>query len=349
MKIAIIPNFPLSVVNGGFERQCTESLLALQRQGLNAEFLNWGDVSCDYDILHLFGLDVTWERLISFVAKDKPVVVSALAGSSALRWQPKMAKCFRAIDFLTRRRNSRWSILSYVARNADVIVCVNSTDQASIAQLHNVSPERFRIVPNGVPKSRFNGDPGLVKRALGISEYVLFVGSIIRRKNPLLLAEVLHELGLPGLFLGDSMSAEHEYGQKFSRYISSRPNLRWIKNIPYDDPLIDSIYSGCRLFVLPSANETQPLAALEAIAAGAPVLLADKGYAKAAPFAGRVQTTVLSKGALIDSVQKSFATVRRSQKSSELLSEFSWDRSALRLIEIYKATLEARVEKSAVR
>ena len=57
-----------------------------------------------------------------------------------------------------------------------------------------------------------------------------------------------------------------------------------MRQLNHDDPLLDSAYAAATLFCLPSQNEGQPQALLEAMAAGNRAVIADRPWANFPPF-----------------------------------------------------------------
>jgi glycosyltransferase involved in cell wall biosynthesis len=97
----------------------------------------------------------------------------------------------------------------------------------------------------------------------------------VPRKNPLVLAEVLRDMGVPGVFIGGVSQAEKAYGDSFEKVVGAVPSLLWIRGLAHDDPILASAYSAAAVFCLPSSAEVQSASALEAMAAGRPIVLGE--------------------------------------------------------------------------
>jgi glycosyltransferase involved in cell wall biosynthesis len=158
---------------------------------------------------------------------------------------------------------------------ADVIVPNSASEADMLARLLELPRELFMPVMNGVD-TRFAHppDPGLFRGRFGIEgPFVLTVGNIETRKNQLNLVRALSAHGPPLVMVGDVREpgyAEHVFAEAGSRTRSLGP-------IAHDDPLLASAYGACSVFVLPSTLETPGLAALEAAAAGAPLVITSEG------------------------------------------------------------------------
>ncbi|MBA4386552.1 MAG: hypothetical protein C0404_01145 [Verrucomicrobia bacterium] len=110
---------------------------------------------------------------------------------------------------------------------------------------------------------------------------------------------------------------------------------RWLRHLSNDDPLLLSAFAACRLFVLLSEKETQPISVLQAMACNKPILLADAAYTIHSPFdaATTVQLTPLS--ALDTSIMKAWD----SGLALSLSMEFTWPFVAKQLVDIYESII----------
>lgn len=71
--------------------------------------------------------------------------------------------------------------------------------------------------------------------------------------------------------------------------ITASPNLKWIPELNYDDPLLSRAFAAAKALCLPSIAETRPFVALEAMAAGTTVILRDFPYAYQPPFENSIK------------------------------------------------------------
>ena len=181
--------------------------------------------------------------------------------------------------------------------------------------------------------TRYSTPASIFSDKFGLNGFALYVGNIIKRKNPLLLAECLNEMGLIGVFIGQQMSVEVEYGKMFKNLIERSPNLTWIPNLDYNDSVLSSAFSAAKVLCLPSEAETQPVVALEAMAAGTPVILGDYPYAYQTPFE---EAFKVNPGRKEDLKTAILCATNQSQPAAiKLSSEYSWKMIAERLMTVY--------------
>jgi glycosyltransferase involved in cell wall biosynthesis len=158
---------------------------------------------------------------------------------------------------------------------ADVIVPNSAIEADMLATVLDLPRERFMPVMNGVDvRFAHPPDQAVFRARFGIAgPFLLTVGNIETRKNQLNLVRALPADGSPLVIVGNIR--EPRYAQRVFAEGGSR--LRFLGPIGHDDPLPASAYAACSAFVLPSMLETPGLAALEAAAAGAPVVITSEG------------------------------------------------------------------------
>ncbi|MGI0014865.1 MAG: glycosyltransferase, partial [Nitrososphaera sp.] len=142
---------------------------------------------------------------------------------------------------------------------------------------YGVSPQRCVVIPNGIPIPRTNRDVDQPSRA-GTLEYPVigWVGRMVPIKGVSILLEAVAEMASnhfqPSLLLvGDGPERLVLEGKVRSLGISERVHFTGY----VEDPR--PFFSRMHLFALPSLHEGIPLALLEAMAAGIPVVAAAVG------------------------------------------------------------------------
>ncbi|MBX3052999.1 MAG: glycosyltransferase family 4 protein [Caldilineaceae bacterium] len=341
LRVRIAMIYPLSITLGGFEHQAIQTCRALQVAGVDAQLLDWNKADDEFDILHLFGASAHWYEISQAAAKKSRIVVTALGAPA--RWKQPL---FRWLGWAAMmggrilRQQSSYEQAYRSLRCASYIVCLNEFQRRFYQSAYQLPTTKTAVVPNGVPSSRYTGDAALFTAKYGIRDYVLFTGNIVERKRPLQLARVLKRCNWPGVFIGGTLNSasERAYAQEFESALKDAPNLIWIKGLAYDDPLLDSAYAGARALCLPSADESQPLSAMEAMAAGAPVILADLPYAHQAPFEKTVRCRLDDDLSLEHAIR--MITDAPAQHRHVLPEEYSWDKVAQQLVAVYQRVME---------
>jgi len=183
--------------------------------------------------------------------------------------------------FPRRGRRFHAQGLAAAAKRADLVITVSQSAAEELATHTAITPERIRIVPNGVDLE-IAGDAEVeaTRRELGLDDkpYVFWVGSLEPRKNVGLLVDAFvrwalhtdlpHRLVLagPAGWLEDEASVLAP-----ARRLGDR--VRTLGRV--GDPTLSALYRGADLFAFPSLHEGFGIPVLEAMAQETPVIAAD--------------------------------------------------------------------------
>jgi glycosyltransferase involved in cell wall biosynthesis len=169
----------------------------------------------------------------------------------------------------------RWQriVLPRIAQRAALVLTPSAFSRDEVVELLGVPADRVAVVPGGVD-GRFApaADPGPAQAAHGLADrpYVLTVASRTARKNLGVLDLAARRLAARGV---DLVAAGGDRPQ--FRNEQDTTGVRPLGHV--DDALLPGLYAGAAAFVLPSLYEGFGLTALEALAAGVPVVAADRG------------------------------------------------------------------------
>jgi glycosyltransferase involved in cell wall biosynthesis len=210
---------------------------------------------------------------------EERLVQAFAAGAPGAAMEPALA-AFRA-DLATARAAQAspaeampgfHDAVREMAHHADRLILLSERERDRLARI-GADTTRARIVRNPVDAGFFGAaDPALFRQHVGLTDFVLCVARLEPRKNQLMLVHALRDTGLPVVLVGQ---ATHDgYAQVLERHATA--DLRILGRLPAQSPLLASAYAAARVVVLPSWAEGAPLAALEAAAAGARLVLSDE-------------------------------------------------------------------------
>ena len=151
---------------------------------------------------------------------------------------------------------------------ADQLVLLSDYERSYLSAL-GARVDHAVTIHNGVDvETMRSGDPELFRARFGLRRYVLAVGRLEYRKNQALVALAARNLEVPLVLVG--APGDPGYAAHVKRLGGS--NVHFIERIE-DRALLASAYAGAEALVFPSWTEGAPLAAMEAGAAGTPLVL----------------------------------------------------------------------------
>ena len=214
------------------------------------------------------------------------------------------------------------TVVPHSARRAALVIAVSERTRQDLVELYGIEPERVVVTLHGVDPSFRPGEGAENGR------YLLFVGTVQARKDPLAALRAADAAGLPLVVVGPPKDAALA-GELERRGASLRG---WVSK---DE--LGELYRGAAALVLPSRYEGFGLPVLEAMASGTPVVATpDPALREVAGDAA----VYAEPGELADAVRR--ALERRADMASagiERARRFSWAETARITAEAYRRVL----------
>lgn len=244
-----------------------------------------------------------------------------------------------ARESFRQRKRQRYRALA----GADRIIVPSEATMRDVVALLDVAPERVRVIPHGV-EERFRDaqrDPALERR-LGLRPgYLLFVGAVSQRKNTKRLVRA---------FARSRAARDRQLvlaGRVYHRSEGTRDAVRELKlddRVVFADHAADadlpSLYAGATALVFPTLYEGFGLPILEAMAAGTPVLCADRGAAPETAGGLAVTVNPHSIEAIAEGIDR---VLEHPPATPEALRDhsahFTWQRAAVQTAAVYSELL----------
>jgi glycosyltransferase involved in cell wall biosynthesis len=211
-------------------------------------------------------------------------------------------------------------VVPRAARRASRVIAVSERTKGDLVDLYAIPPGKITVTPHGV-------DPAFGPGEVAGGDYLLYVGAVQARKNPLAAAQAAKEVGLPLVAVGPERDAAlarelEELGVELRGYVEK-------------DELAN-LYRGAAALVLPSKYEGFGLPVLEAMACGTPVVAsADTALREVAGDAA-----VYADGDLVEAIRTALAERDRLVAAGlERAKAFSWEETARRTLDVYREVL----------
>ncbi|GEM_PF-1439898 len=234
------------------------------------------------------------------------------------------------------------SAMACGVRSADAVVVRTPSTGRRLASRFNVRSERIYVCPDAIKDVYIGPAPPADKR----EPLLLFVGTLVRRKNPETVVRAFAELATrsPELRLvmvgrAGSASGEVEKAVRESE-VTDRIEVRH----GLADTDLASLYRHASLLIMPSHYEGFGIPVIEAMASGLPVVASDIEVFRevggdAAAYYGEpedVAALASTVAALLDDGPR---RVRMAEVGLARSEQFHWDKIIRRYLEIYEAVL----------
>lgn len=185
-----------------------------------------------------------------------------------------------------RVARTRWAsgyarvMLRYVARRAQAVIAVSETTKRDFCDYTQADPGRVVVIPHGVDpavaRPVADEERSRILERYGIHRpFLLWVSAIRPHKNPLIalkaFARLRTEHRIPHqLVMVGSPLPWYSAPQEESNRLGLMDAVRWVGAVPPSE--LPALYQTAEALIAPSTYEGFGLAALEAMAAGLPVV-----------------------------------------------------------------------------
>lgn len=221
-------------------------------------------------------------------------------------------------------------------QRARALITVSEFSRQEIATHFRLAPERLQVIANGVDAA-FRAPPASEladfrsRRGLP-ARYLAAIGSTKPHKNLSVLREIATSLPVPLVLLA---------GRGARRALGFDESIMELSPLP-DADLI-RFYGAAQAVLVPSHYEGFGLPALEAMACGAPVIVADAGAHREVVGAAGVLVPPHDAAQWLAACQRLMGdeTERRRLSAAGLAraARFSWDDCAIKTLEVYRRAL----------
>lgn len=228
---------------------------------------------------------------------------------------------------------------------ANRIIAVSECTKRDIVQLYHIDPNKIDVVYQGCDESfkhpASDSQKAEVKEKYALPDkYVLYVGSIERRKNLMLLAKALKHLD--ETYQVVAVGRHTPYADEVTAFLKKNRlehRMRMLHNVPFSD--LPALYQLATTFVYPSRYEGFGIPLLEALNSGVPAIGAHGSCLEEAGGPASLYVAPDDDKALADAITQTWKdnTMRERmiREGKEYAKRFEPEPIARQLIDIYQS------------
>ncbi|MEM6251682.1 MAG: glycosyltransferase [Cyanobacteria bacterium P01_D01_bin.156] len=313
---------------GGGEIQLLKCQEALVKQGVEVVFYDlWQPQFDQVDVVHYFSVQGGSANFCDYVhRRGMPLLISPILWITQESYDAGIYPVGE---------------INHLLHLADRLLPNSQAEAAALSTIFNVPLEKFAPIVNGVDDYflKGNANPDLFCQTHNIqAPFLLNVANIEPRKNQLNLVRAVRELDIPLMVLGNIRDRAY-----YDECVAEGDGcFNYLGYVEHHSPMLLSAYAACAAFVLPSTLETPGLAALEAAAMGARVVITQEGCTQ--EYFGDAVTYVDPHS--VDSIRAGICQqlegVSPVGLNAKVANSFTWERAAQQLSQAYQHAVRGK-------
>jgi glycosyltransferase involved in cell wall biosynthesis len=292
------------------------------------------------ELLHVFNASIaTYSFAKNLISYGAQYVVNPIFYSNHPAWKIRMYRAFeKPVRTIFKRSFSDYYYTNFICENAKKVLPNTKAEGELLSKAMRINSNNIQVIHNGVEERFLDADSTLFVKKYGLKDFVLNVGHIgAFRKNSYKLIKAVQKLDVPTVIIADVL--ENTEAQKCMEEINKSNNIKLVRWIKHDDPLLASAYAACKTFVLPSRYETPGIVAMEAALAGANVVNTPYGGTKEyfADYADYLNPNSID--SIANTIEKSLNKNKNDSLKNFIKKNFLWSVIAKQTLEMYEATM----------
>lgn len=216
----------------------------------------------EYDIIHIHGTGrFTSDFALDFLKNKKPLIFTSHGFYHSKK------------NFVIKKLHDK--IKGPLLKNADFCTALTELELGSFLQ-RGVSREKIRVIPNGIELERFNitFSKQLKEKYSPMKKMLLYVGRTHESKGLRYILYAIKNLDVNFIIAGIQTPYKRELDKIILR-LGIQNKVKFIKEP--EDKLLAKIFAISDIFILFSEWEGFGIVAVEAMAAGKPVIASNRG------------------------------------------------------------------------
>ena len=263
--IGFLGGVPRALGAGGLELQMERSAEALERAGQRVVRVECAAPDTPFDILHCFHAEpAMWHFLPHWTRNRCPLVVSPVLPIRPGR-DERLLKLSARFPLIRSTARMRREVIS----QADAVIALTAYEAGVVKAVFGADPARVHVIGNGVDP--VDGSAPELPAGVPEGRFALMVGNVSRRKRQVEVARALASR-MPLVVVG-GITGDGPERSAMERDLASNGAI-WLGEIR-ETGLVRELQRSASALVLLSAAEAQPLAVLESLSVGTPVVASD--------------------------------------------------------------------------
>jgi glycosyltransferase involved in cell wall biosynthesis len=275
MKVLFDTPLPFILAHGGVQIQLEHTKAALERVGMEVEYLRWWDDRQSGDLVHFF--TTAHSQYLHLACNIRlPVVMTSFFSETCIRSSLRLAGqgwLIRIILAAPFGEGVKQQLAWRAGHNCTHNVVGLEAERRVLQTVYRVPADKISVVPLGLSEPYLKAGPGQRNES-----HLICPGTIRSVKHCVELAEMARHAQAPILFVGKPYHPSDPYWLHFKELVDDR----WVKYHPHvsDEKEMIALLQAARGFVLMSDYENWSLSAHEAVACGLPLLVQDQKWSR---------------------------------------------------------------------
>ncbi len=350
-------------IPGGDSIQMVKTKEFLEKLGIKIDINLGEEVDFkNYAIIHLFNItriNETYHYCIEAKKHKKPIALSTIywnmdefflefPSSKFYKYLPIFISkqilgkktTLKLLSFM-KKNLKIWKAQKFVLENCDLLLPNSQSEKEVLIKDFNLSPQKlFKIVPNAVDDNLFlSSKSNNFAKKYKVSNFVLCVGRIERRKNQLNLIKAMKNINASLVLVGGPNPYELDYFKKCRKLAQKSNKVVFIDNTPHNQ--LVPVYKEAQVHVLPSWYETPGLVSLEAALCGSNIVTTSRGSTKEYFKDMAWYCDPNNINSIKKAVQKALKAPKTDKLKKHILSHFTWEKAAQETLKAYKLILSS--------
>lgn len=291
-------------------------------------FNQWKPCLSEYDIVHFFSLMGGSNQFCGLI---KELGIPLFVTSSL---------------WVTEKTLNNYPIheIGHQLNIADRIVVNSDMEAENLSTFFNIKMDKFITIYNAVSEFYCQDiSENIFRNKYNINEkFILNVGNIEPRKNQKRLVEAMKYFPDYKLVLIGHIRDKKYYDDILK---ISNEQIIYLGDLESESLILKSAYASCDLFILPSILETPGLAALEAAASGAKLVVTQEGSTREYFKNYAVYVDPFSVESIVSGIEKGL-NYSGDELKEFIRNNFRWENETLKLNKFYRNFLNTKSEYS---